>query len=171
MVQLALAVIQESTTANQWRYVNTILNPADNASRVMRTEAFIRCESWIQGPSYLLKDENEWPKRPHDIGKVANVDVEVKKSTSVNVAIVDTSVDAVNLLVNYYSKWHQLKRAVAWFMRLKEVLLCKQKKRTELKDAIHQSESNPGKHNILLNQKMQKDKEAWWSNVLTVDEL
>ncbi len=34
-----LAVIQESTTANQWRYVNTLLNPADNASRGMRAEA------------------------------------------------------------------------------------------------------------------------------------
>ncbi len=53
-----LAVMQESTTANQWRYVNTKLNPADNASRGMRAETFIRCESWIQGPSYLLKDEN-----------------------------------------------------------------------------------------------------------------
>ncbi len=54
----------------------------------------------------MLKDENEWPKRPNDIGKVANDDVEVKKSTSVNVAVVDKSVDAVNLLINYYSKWH-----------------------------------------------------------------
>ncbi|KAL0153188.1 hypothetical protein M9458_051515 [Cirrhinus mrigala] len=166
-----LAVIQESTTANQWRYVNTTLNPADNASRGMRAEVFIRCESWIQGPSYLLKDENEWPKRPDDTGKVANDDVEVKKSASVNVAVVDKSVDTVNLLINYYSNWHQLKRAVAWFLRFKEVLLSKQKKRKELKDAVPQSESNAGKCNTLLNQKMQKHKEVWWSNALTLDEL
>lgn len=56
-------------------------------------------------------------------------------------------------------------------MRLKELLLCKPKKRKELKDAIQQSGSNPDKCNILLKQKMQKHKEAWWSNALAVDEL
>ena len=40
-------------------------------------------------------------------------------------------------LMNYYSDWHRLKRAVAWMLQLKEDLLLSNKGQLDLRTALH----------------------------------
>lgn len=49
-------------------------------------------------------------------------DPEVKRDTLVNV-VVDAPLNATDNLLTYFSDWSRLKAAVAWFLRLKAVLL------------------------------------------------
>ena len=73
------AILDQSTTT-QWRHVDTIQNPADEASRGMTVEALLNNERLIQGPDFLKQPEEEWPQRPTDMGKISPNDPEVKKT-------------------------------------------------------------------------------------------
>ena len=42
-------------------YVNTELNPADDASRGVPANSLKR---WIEGPEFLRQTNESWPKRP-----------------------------------------------------------------------------------------------------------
>ena len=46
-----LAVIHDGSKVRQWRYVNSDLNPADDASRG------IQSERWLMGPEFLQREE------------------------------------------------------------------------------------------------------------------
>ncbi|XP_046811150.1 uncharacterized protein LOC111689777 [Lucilia cuprina] len=51
----------------KWRYVPTKLNPADCASRGVRSSYLVDNLMWFQGPSFLLKDSTEWPSPVKDL--------------------------------------------------------------------------------------------------------
>ena len=54
-----LSKIHESTTVGQWNHVPTDQNPADDASRGIKSKALQG--RWLNGPKFLLKGEREWP--------------------------------------------------------------------------------------------------------------
>nr|XP_054757161.1 uncharacterized protein LOC129263272 [Lytechinus pictus] len=54
-----VAVIQEKSDTSQWRHVDTKSNPADDGSRGLHAGQLSR---WIQGPNFLLKQEEDWPE-------------------------------------------------------------------------------------------------------------
>lgn len=59
-------------------------------------------------------DRNEWPD--DQIKRVKfEYDVEIKKSVTVNLISAENNSDMVNKLINHYSGWRQLKKAV-WFL-------------------------------------------------------
>ena len=65
-----LRVIHEGSEIENWRYINTKLNPADNASRGV-TSAEVLEKEWINAPSFLWMSEDMWPKlSPDDITNV-----------------------------------------------------------------------------------------------------
>ena len=101
-------------------------NPADDASRGRQTRR------WLEGPASLWKDEEEWPKRP-EIRVVAD-DPELKQRECKTFAVTTVteadaeetdslSDDVVHSLALHYSSWHRLRKAVAWLLRLKALLL------------------------------------------------
>ena len=53
--------IQERTTQEQWHYVDTKSNPADDASRGIRMQELVNGSRWINGPEFLWKNESHWP--------------------------------------------------------------------------------------------------------------
>ena len=57
-----ISAILDQSTATQLRQVDTIQNPADEASRGMTVEALLNNERWIQGPDFLKQPEEEWPQ-------------------------------------------------------------------------------------------------------------
>ncbi|XP_045763680.1 uncharacterized protein LOC123866269 [Maniola jurtina] len=57
-----LAEIEESTNVGEWRWVPTKENPADDATRGTPND-FEQAARWFQGPSFLRKNEDEWPVR------------------------------------------------------------------------------------------------------------
>ena len=127
-----LELSREAPNGDQWKYVNTKVNPADEASRGMRPEEFLTRSRWIKGPEFLYLPEKEWPVADMDPALSPADDPEVKRETKVN-AIVKYADNATNHFVNYFSSWRKLKVSVAWFLQLKRVLSLLSQKRRELK--------------------------------------
>lgn len=68
-------------------------------------------------------------------------DPEVKKTTTSNTVIIKPSPDVTSKLINYFSDWYRLRRAVAVFLRVKETLRARRNNRLKVKDEV----SNNGK--------------------------
>ena len=118
-----VGVIRESTDIDQWRHIATERNPADLASRGMTAEAFLKPNVWISGPRFLLGTEENWPFSPVDLGIISHDDPEVKKDKAITVNVIQASEPSpTNQLIHYFSTWTKLQRAVAWFLRLKNLL-------------------------------------------------
>nr|XP_054591899.1 uncharacterized protein LOC129156312 [Nothobranchius furzeri] len=125
-----ISVIRKATDVNQWRYISSKENPADDGSRGLRAEDFLKGGRWIHGPEFLYKLVEEWPKLDVDHSVVSVDDPEVKKDLTVSV-IVKESQEAANQLIHYFSSWTKLKTSVAWILKLKRILLLLGQKRKE----------------------------------------
>ena len=65
-----VALIRDSSSIDQWKYVPSKSNPADHASRGLSVEELSAKKEWLQGPEFLWKPESEWPTLPSkDIGE------------------------------------------------------------------------------------------------------
>ncbi|KAK2903740.1 hypothetical protein Q8A73_010397 [Channa argus] len=157
-----VSAIQQTSTVSQWHYVNSHLNPADGASRGQKVKAFLRNKLWVSGPDFLTQAVGNWPRNPDSQEIDLDVaDPEVKRNVTVNVLAVEESTDIVQRLMEYYSSWTRLKRAVAWFLRLKDMLLTSSRRR---KGLLQNTVQNIQLRRKKLNYKTRKKN-------LTVDEL
>ncbi|XP_057184323.1 uncharacterized protein LOC130550835 [Triplophysa rosa] len=145
-----IAIIRESTKPQQWRYVNTSKNPADCASRGLTCERFMKNISWIHGPSFLKEPENMWPEKIL-VKSIQADDEEVKQSASVNLVCTSEGMDTVIRLINHYSDWYRLKRAVAWILCLKDMLIqkCKTKNTTTIQAALTMQDLTRAENEII----------------------
>ena len=114
-----IGTILDLSSPGQWNYVGTHCNPADEASRGCSVSAFLNSR-WIQGPQFLWETEDRWPKQPIGSLEVELDDPEVKKSAKVGVIATESS--PTDRLLEKYSDWHRLKRAVAYMLRFKSLL-------------------------------------------------
>ena len=117
-----ISTIRGATRTAQWRYVSSKENPADVASRGMTVGDFIHDHRWIEGPMFLYEPEEDWSANMVETAIAAD-DIEVKKEAMVNVINVEGSPDATGRLMAYFSSWMKLKVSVAWFLKLKGILL------------------------------------------------
>ena len=131
-----VSAILDQSTATQWRYAETSLNPADEASRGMTVDALLRSDRWSQGPPFLKQPKKTWPQRPADVGEISESDPEVKKTVEVfaNKAFNDQS-NHINGAMEKFSSWTRLKRVMAWLLRYKQNLN-KQSQRRKAKEVI-----------------------------------
>ena len=113
------AILQHSQPC-QWRYVNSRSNPADFVSRGLAADAFLICENWLSGPNFILQSSDLWPTNPDPTALVCE-DLEVKRVAQTHSIQVQPSNATDNLMV-YFSSWIKLKRAVAWFLKVKMLL-------------------------------------------------
>ncbi|KAK0137358.1 hypothetical protein N1851_026443 [Merluccius polli] len=56
--------IQELTRLQDWRYVDTANNPADDVSRGKTLAELAGPNRWIQGPTFLRSPPEQWPSLP-----------------------------------------------------------------------------------------------------------
>ncbi|KAL7880839.1 hypothetical protein SRHO_G00030930 [Serrasalmus rhombeus] len=124
-----ISTILQHSQISQWRYVSSTINPADHVSRGQTVEAFLKNESWLSGPSFLRCTQEQWPKNP-DPGMLDVDDLEIRRSAQVHVIQSQETENGMNRLMTNYSSWTKLKRAVAWFLRLKDLL-------KEMKERTH----------------------------------
>ena len=85
--------------------------------------------------------ETEWPKSPEIRKGDDEDDPEVKKA--VNAVQTNPVQDATNRLITHFSDWLALKKTVAWFMRLRTILLELAIDRKEIGRAFHQVDCDP----------------------------
>lgn len=118
-----IAAIEEFTRSNEWRWVPTKLNNADDATRDVPTD-FDKTHRWFTGPPFLLKPPSEWPsEKPPKIeatGEERTHHVCVKITASVSESTPDST---------RFSKWERLLRTTARVLQFIE--LCRGR-RTEI---------------------------------------
>ena len=116
--------ILSHSSKQQWRHVDTANNPADDVSRGQTSQELIDNERWINGPTFLQKDEDAWPEQTESPNLPE--DAEVKKEAQVYVANQDKSdTPVMERIIARHSDWYKLKKSVAWILRLKEILRCR----------------------------------------------
>ena len=136
-----IATIHEASSPDQWRYVNTQLNPADDASRGVSADSLHR---WIHGPEFLIQPTDEWPQRPADmIALIPDDDPEVKAEIATYSTRTATR-DPVAEITEKFSSWSHLKKVVAWILRYKTNLynLVKNERREEPPKSKSRSKSS-----------------------------
>lgn len=86
-------------------------------------------------------------------------DPEVKNVT-VNTITAEENLDFVNKSIQYYDSWSRLKRATAWIMRVRELLIHLKNKRKEFQGEISQTEKDPEKQKMLVQKRTWKGTEV-----------
>ena len=127
-------LIREGSTPDQWHYVKSEDNPADDCSRGLPVAKFLKCERWLKGPPFLWKEECEWPEIKVERSKeYLLADPEVKVTATVVQDQEQESEDStcIDKLLNHFSSWHDLKKAVGWILRVRKYLLQKVKARKQ----------------------------------------
>lgn len=119
-----LEEIRKLSTGSQWRHVPTSLNPADHASRGQKVSAFMKNQAWISGPDFLIHSSDNWPKSPECLTDLSAADPEIKKNPTINALGAEEKLDVMQKLIEHYSSWMHLKKAVAWILKVKTRLRC-----------------------------------------------
>ncbi|XP_043234098.1 uncharacterized protein LOC122387733 [Amphibalanus amphitrite] len=117
-------VIQQHSDPGQWRFVDGKSNPADEASRGVSVEKFLHRSRWTSAPEFLWKKEEHWPVDLNLPVQLDQNDAEVKRPAIVSVTSTSEKNPTDRLLLQY-SSWYRLKRAVAFFLRLRRLLKAK----------------------------------------------
>ncbi|XP_066979387.1 uncharacterized protein [Macrobrachium rosenbergii] len=112
-------VIRDYSQPEQWRYVSSNDNPADVASRGISVHQLLQYDKWFHCPSFIASDclfSQEYV--------YADCDGE-----SEHVSAVTTSEECHGFtrLIEYYSSWSRLQKAVSIFQQLKSILRGKRK--------------------------------------------
>ena len=111
---------------DQWRHVKGVENPADIGTREMPIER-LRESVWLNGPAWLQKDEDDWPKPWCQ-------ENEVEAEQAISTVATETQVEQT-FDWNRYSSFNKTKNTIAYCMRFKT------KKKGPLKaEEIHQAE-------------------------------
>ena len=126
-----ITAIHEGSRPNQWKYVATGSNPADDASRGLSAEEFIRNERWMNGPAFLWEKEDQWPKQPDLSREVKEDDPEIKKERKSFAAASNVGSDLLDQMVQSCSSWYRLKKMMAWILRYRSNLLRVSRRRKE----------------------------------------
>jgi len=149
-----LAVIHDTSNAQQWRHVDSKSNPADDSSRGLNADQMISDARWLEGPAFLWQESSLWPSVPHALTQVSDDDPEVKRERQVRL-VQGNSDDVINSMFNRYSSWHRLKIAIAWLLRYKRFLVNNYRQRSIettselINGAITTQELTTAKHEII----------------------
>ena len=118
-----VGLIRSITEKDQWKYVNSEVNPADDASRGKQT---LR---WCEGPRFLLEEKVLWPRDPNvNLDDLEGLEIRHK----VNRVATAEAERPLDRLTESYSDWYGLCRGVAWLIMFVRYLLWKFGKGTQV---------------------------------------
>ena len=106
--------IQNSTSVEQWNHVESKQNPADEASRGVKSQELLHSR-WINGPAFPWMPINQ----DHSEGTfdLQNSDPEVKKHVTMATIHIDSEKTSLCERVKYFSDWYRAKRVIALCIR------------------------------------------------------
>lgn len=108
-------LIRDHSEIQQWHYVNTADNPADYASRGIDMNQKEKVKKWFNGPSYLWKNESEWPFHENKT-ELNPDDPEVKKNIEVN-SVQCKSYTMLEQLLKSTTDWYKIKRIMGCVLK------------------------------------------------------
>ena len=100
--------IHDVSSPSQWRHVSGRDNPADLASRGMKSEDLVKSSLWFYGPSFLQQEILSLKETECD--NINDDDQELRKVIS-HAVTVNTELDTFNF--SLFSTWRSLTRGVA----------------------------------------------------------
>ncbi|KAL3981342.1 small subunit ribosomal protein S12 [Sarotherodon galilaeus] len=109
--------ILKVSVVSQWRHINSHLNPADCVSRGQNVGLFLQNHVWISGPDFLTAPNTSWPKNLDHLEALNPADPEIKKNVSISTFALNKGTDVLEQLIEHYSSWIRLKKAVAWILK------------------------------------------------------
>ena len=114
-----LAEIERKSKIASWRYVSSEINLADEVSRGVKSELFVKSSNWLQGPQFLRESRENWPKQ---LEKVMDLPdefpmLERKITVCTSLCAIENTELPTNRFIGYFSAWHHLKKATAWLIR------------------------------------------------------
>ena len=108
-------MIRDFSEPSQWKYVHTSENPADVASRGADAQQLMNNTLWFNGPLSLRSLSAVVPELP------ACQECDEESKETVSAVTVDTSCNSVPRLLEHYSSFYKLKKAVAIYWRLFDI--------------------------------------------------
>lgn len=112
-VRHRVSEIQETVGGEAWHYVPSAENPADLASRGLRTDRLLSSSLWWSGPPFLNKDASSWPQFPESHHNISGLP-ETVSSCHVSNHIIENPITA---LFSKFSNFSTLQRVTAYVMR------------------------------------------------------
>ena len=128
-------LIQEFSSAIQWRYVPSAKNPADIASRGL---PFSKVDGnstriWLNGPEFLHQEERDGPKQDWNQQKdeemKKNDDSEITCMTSAATIAGTETHQSMDALIEHYSDLMRLKKACSVYLTVMEILKAEKEKK------------------------------------------
>ncbi|XP_065093593.1 uncharacterized protein LOC135714204 [Ochlerotatus camptorhynchus] len=110
-----VAQIQHASDVNCWKHIAGIENPADDISRGLNPVDLLQCKRWWNGPEWLSRAPEAWPKPIPSEEETGATDEEVRKATLVAMTVVQ--VDFCDDLFARYSGFSKLRRVTAVCLR------------------------------------------------------
>lgn len=94
--------------------------------------AFLKYNDWFSGPDLLKAPESDRPNLPAGLDPTHPDDSEIKKIKITVNAVLLKDCDSTSKLILYFSDWNKLQRELAWFLKLKDLLIKISRKRKEV---------------------------------------
>jgi hypothetical protein len=123
-----ISKIHDASEPTQWKYVNTKLNPADDASRGLTAEEIVQNKRWLKGPEFLWQPNELWRSQHQPTAQNMDNDPELKREAT-TLAATTENVDPMHRRFEKFSTWKGLKKAIAHVIRYKNRLRTKVQRR------------------------------------------
>ncbi|XP_062542503.1 uncharacterized protein LOC134210471 [Armigeres subalbatus] len=114
-VSFRVGEILSLTSVTEWHYVPSKLNVADDATKWNSGPSFDPNSRWFQGPLFLRKPQEDWPKELVD--KCREVEA---ASEEVNFVAVHRVIEEV-IDVERFSSWHRMLRTMVYVHRAVDI--------------------------------------------------
>ena len=102
-----MAEIRALTSTNQWNYVNTMDNPADQGTRGLKVTEMTEKSLWLQGPQFLLSSNDNCTSDEQQHENVFLNSAEQKSHVTRRQPIDRDYIDA-----NRFSQWLKLRAVI-----------------------------------------------------------
>ena len=113
--------IRSHSHSGQWDHISGLYNPADIVCRGASPKEFVECK-WLHCPDVLHKYKSDWQEKAVCKG-LSQDDPYVHRSKSINktaAMMVHVDIHPFDVLAECYSRWCTMKRAIVWWLRLKQ---------------------------------------------------
>ena len=121
-VSQRLGEIQELTNSDDWFYVSSKLNVADEATKRLGQVLFSNDSRWMKGPAFLQGSIEEWPTNVYNF-TINNEDPEDMELKNNIVATIREKPQLQTPDAERFSKWTRLLRTTAWMLRFITVII------------------------------------------------
>ncbi|XP_062558258.1 uncharacterized protein LOC134223135 [Armigeres subalbatus] len=130
-VGVRVGEILSMTKMNQWRWLPTKKNPADEATKWGSGPNFDSKGRWFCGPSFLYLSEAEWPQNNNSMST---------GEEAINVSNVHHTIPSSSIEFQRFSKWERLLRTQAYVTRFIGNIKCLQTRQPRQTGILTQEE-------------------------------